>query len=230
MKKGLFIIALLLTNFAFSQIEDAAKKADSVEFDRQFLIYQLSKKYNDFSMAKNALYNMLSIAPNNFAILDSIVMIYYDFQQYTSAALISQDIVQIKPDDMLATEIAAISFDNLGVKNRALPYYEKLYLDRNDMNILYRMAFLQYELKRYNEANASVDILIETDETKEMQILFPINQEKNQQVSLLAAGYRLKGMIAQDQGNTEEAKKFFNQALTAAPDFVIVKQQLEKLN
>lgn len=231
MKKGLFVIALLLTQFSYAQIkEGTAQKADSVDFDRQFFIYQLAKKYNDFSMAKTALYNMLSIAPSNVAILDSLAVIYYDYQQYTSSALISQDIVKINPDDMLATELAAVSFDNLGVKARALPYYEKLYLERNDVNILYRMAFLQYELKRYTEGITSVDILIDSEQTKNEVVIFPKNDNENQQVSMLAAAYRLKAMINQQQGNNEEARNNYNKALELAPDFALAKQQLESLN
>lgn len=229
MRKGLFLIALLITTLSFSQERAATTTIDSAAFQKQYFVYQISKKYNDFNTARTALYNMLSMAPNNIAILDSLALIYFDFNQYTSAALISQDIVKINPNDLMANEIAAISFDNLGVFNRALPYYEKLYLENNNIGVLYRIAYLQFELKRYNEGISSVDILIENKETPNQKVIFPKNNNENQEVSMLAAAYRLKGMINMQQGNNEEAKANLSKALEIAPEFVIAQQQLDNL-
>jgi tetratricopeptide (TPR) repeat protein len=169
---------------------------------------------------------MLAMNPTNTALLDTLALMSYEFQQYTSAALVSQDAAAINPDDALANEIAALSFDNLGLKERAVKYYERMYLQTTDVGVLYRMAFLQYELKRFNEATASVDGLIDSEETKNQKVYFPKEDKTQQEINLLAGAYRLKGMIEKELGNVENAKANLNKALEISPDFEIVKKQL----
>lgn len=225
-------IGILISTFAAAQEEN--NPSDSIApppaFQRQVFVYSMAKKYNDLDMAKSALYNILSINPNNVAILDSLALIYYEFQEYASAAFVSQDILALNPNDMLAAEIAAISFESLGVKDRALPYYEKLYLNNNNLTLLYQIAFIQYELKRYNEANTNIDIIENDERANDLTLVFAKTQTENQQVPFMAGIHRLKAMIANSQGDTEEAKNQFNKALEIAPDFEIVKIQLQQLN
>jgi tetratricopeptide (TPR) repeat protein len=127
-------------------------------------------------------------------------------------------------------EIAALSFDNVGLKEQAVKYYEKMYLENNNIGVLYRMAFLQYELKRFSEANASIDIMLDSPEASEQEVYFPINDKENQAVTLKAAVHRLRGMVYQAQGNVEEAKKSFLSALEVQGDFVLAQKQLAELN
>jgi len=53
----------------------------------------------------------------------------------------------------------AVGYENLGVPDRALQYYESLYLLQSNPTVLYKMAFLQLALKRYRKV-ALADILI----------------------------------------------------------------------
>ena len=77
----------------------------------------------------------------------------------------------------LSKEIAALSFEQIGASERALKYYESLYLLRNDIMILYQLSFLQYRLKRLNEAFTNVDIIIADTTSNEVQIIFPKDDE-----------------------------------------------------
>ena len=172
----------------------------------------------------------MSYNPDNSAVLDSIALIYYDFQQYVSAALTSVDALILNPNDELATEIAAISFEQLGAIDRSLPYYESLYLINNNPALLYQISFMQYQLKRYNEALTNVDIVLADSKVNESKILFPVNENQEQQVSLGAAVLRLKGMVLENQGDLVGAKEAFNQALIIAPDFALLKEQLKNMN
>ena len=225
----IFIASSFLTIDAFSQTEPS-DSLPSIEFQRQIFIYGAAKKYNDKFTQLTALYNILSYNPDNSAVLDSIALIYYDFQQYVSAALTSVDALILNPNDELATEIAAISFEQLGAIDRSLPYYESLYLINNNPALLYQISFMQYQLKRYNEALTNVDIVLADSKVNESKILFPVNENQEQQVSLGAAVLRLKGMVLENQGDLVGAKEAFNQALIIAPDFALLKEQLKNIN
>ncbi len=233
MKNTLTMILALVFVTHLSAQETSEAQADTlppVELQRQIFVYSMAKKYGDEDMAKTALYNILSITPGNVGILDSLALMYFQKQSYASAALVSQDIVSISPDNMLATEIAATSFENLGVKDRALPYYEKLYLNNNSLTLLYQIAFMQYELKRYTEANTNIDVIMSNSDAANEKLYFSKSQTETQEIPLTAAIHRLKAMIAIAGGDNSEARVQFNKALEIVPDFEVVKIQLQALN
>jgi tetratricopeptide (TPR) repeat protein len=174
-------------------------------------------------MTKTALYNILAQAPGNTTVMDSLAMLYFQYQEFVSAALISQDIIAINPNDLLATEIAAVSFEQLGVPSKSIPLYEKMYLANNDISLLYQISFLQYSSKRYDESALNLETVIEDKLSLERFLVFPTADKQQQQVSLLAAAYRLKGMIEADQGNIDMATEAYNKALELVPDFQSVK-------
>lgn len=230
--RRIFTLVALLSLFAAGAQDQQINQPDTtlpVEFERQFYIYSLAKKYNDVNTSINALYNMLSIYPNNQAVMDSLAKTYYEYNKYFSAALLSRDIVQLNPSDKLAMEIAALSFDNVGLKDQAVDFYEKMYLEDNNIGVLYRMAFLQYELKRFAEASTSIEIMLESEEAAKQEVYFPINDKENQAVNLKAAVHRLKGMVLEAQGQIEEAKKSYLNALEVQGDFVLAQKQLSEL-
>lgn len=227
-----YVLTLIITAVSLGAFSQQQVPQDSIPFElrKQAYIYTLAKKYNDPSVARMALYNIIATNSNSAAILDSLAILYLDYQQYASAALVAQDAMKIDPDDMFATEIAAVAFENLGVKNRAVNNYEKLYLSTNDLGILYKVAFLQLELKRHGEALNNADIVIASPDSDKIKLVFPINNTQTQDISLKAATMRMKGMIEQDRGNTSLAREHYQKALEMEPDFAVLKEQIAELD
>lgn len=205
---------------------------DSLPFDvqKQAFIYSTATRYSDPMISRMALYNLLAYNPANTAIMDSLALSYIDYQEYASAVLVAQDALRINSQDMLATEIAAVAFENLGLADRAVTYYETLNLNTPDINTLYKIAFLQFQVKRFAEASTNCDILIADAEVANSTLFFQKSQQENQEVPMVAGIYRLKAMIEEEKGNVDQARENFNKALEIAPDFVLAKLQLEKLN
>ncbi|MFY0606839.1 MAG: hypothetical protein JXR10_08990 [Cyclobacteriaceae bacterium] len=224
------ILGLILTisSAAFAQEQQAQ---DSIPFEvrKQAYLYDQAMKYNDINVARTALYNLLILDPTNSTVLDSLAISYLDYNQYASAALVAQDAIAVNPEDLFATEIAAICFENLGVKNRAVGYYEKLYLANNNISTLYKVAFLQLDLKRFGEATSNADIIINSTEAKELKLLFPKEQNERQEISMQVAAIRLKGMIEEAKGNKEAALAEYDKALAIVPDFAVLKGQIKAL-
>lgn len=232
MRKLLTLTILAASLGSFAQ-EAEATSNDTIPraLAKKVFIYNAAKLYNDPVISRMALYDLLSENPNNIALRDSLALSYLQDQQYASAALVSQEVVSAVPDNMFAAEIAAVSFERLGVKSKALNFYEKLYLnDPDNVDRLYKMAFLQLDLKLFEESLNTSNQLIEHPKASEMKLVFPTENGQGQEVSMKLAAIRLKALVEQERGNKEMARKYLAEVLTEAPTFEVVVKQLESLN
>ena len=224
------LTALLITGFAHSQSQEIAS-GDSIpwELRKQSFIYSSALAFNDPAVAKMAIYNLLAENPNNVALYDSLALLYIQYDQTASAALVAQQSLRIAPQNQFAMELAAVSLDQLGAKDKALDYYEKLYLANGDINTLYKISFIQMEAGRFTESSTSADIVISDPTSDESTITFPTTDGGGQEVKLKAAAHRIKAMILQEQGDVEGAKAKYLEVLEMHPGFQIVQQQLRNL-
>lgn len=223
--KKFIIIALLFIGVGEAY---AQEQRDITQHYSQ--IYQRGLRYNDINVAKNALYNLVSLYPNNDSLLYSLSVIYFQSNQYASAALTSRDVLSLNPNHIGAMEISAISFENIGAQEKAIEAYEDLYLETDEYQALYKMAFLQYEAGKLEQALTNADILLNRKESADLTVTFTGADNQPKEYPIKAAIFNLKGLIAKAQDKTEEAKQFFNQALEIAPEFTMAKENLESFN
>ncbi|WP_297337621.1 tetratricopeptide repeat protein [Algoriphagus sp.] len=189
--------------------------------------YQLAMRYNDPAMAKTKLYNLIIRNPENLRFQEALGSLYFEMGESTSAALVALDILEVNDKSIGALEIAAYSLEQVGALDRALPHFESLYLLTGDNFSLYKSGFLQYSLKRFEEAMNSVNLLISEAKTDE-KIGFPKSQTETQEVLMKAAALNLKGMIYLEQGSKEDAKVAFEEAIQLDPAFEMAKENLQK--
>jgi tetratricopeptide (TPR) repeat protein len=211
------------------EVQKVVSPKESMEYRRQLMVYNLATKYNDIAVAKTALYNLLAIDPTEISLLDSLAYYYFDYQQYAPAIIVAKDILSFNPNHLPAIEICAIGFENLGLLDQSVNYYESLYLKNNQLFNLYKVAYLQYNLKRFKESSTSADIIIAMQEADNLKLIFPTSDKSQQEIPMKAALFNLKGMISKDQGDKVNAKKNFEEALKIAPDFYLVKESLKQL-
>jgi len=191
--------------------------------------YQRALKYNDRMEAKTALYRLVTMEPQNDSLLATLAYLYLDAGQYASSALISQDVLILNPGNINALEINAFSYEKLGLKDKSLPSYEKLFIMTNDYQTLYKMIFLQYDLEKYQQALTNADILLDLPETKEATIFFTEgNEEKEYPIAVSILNIR--GLVYKELGKIEEARKSYEAALTISPEFTIAKENLAALD
>ena len=91
------------------------------------------------------------------------------------------------------------------------------------------MAFIQYELKRNQEAITNIDILLTKPEAETLKVVFNSTDNKQKEYTARVALLNLKGMVYKDQDDKVNARKYFEEALKLAPDFQFAKQNLEAL-
>lgn len=236
MRNKIKVLALLLSMMSvgvWAQTQEAGQPAaaDSNkqrnEADQK--IYQMALRYNDPSIAKARLYDLIERNPENPRYRELLGNIYFEMEQYSSAALVALDLLQINDKSIPALEIAAYSLEQLGALDRALPHFESLHLLSGDLFSLYKTSYLQYSLKKYDEALNSTNMLIKNKKSAEEMLSFPKKDNSSQEVSMQVAALNLKGLIYKEQGNTAEARAAFDEALTVSPDFELAKENLAAL-
>lgn len=231
MKKILF--TLLTIGLAMSSFKASAQETDSLSFidvdvRKNMAIYTLASQFNDPAVARMALYNILFFSSDQTSVLDSLALMYYDMNRLTSVALVTRENLKINPNNEVALELGAIALSQLGAKDQALDNYEKLFLKNNDSRTLYQVAFLQYELKRFEESATSAEILLKRDDIDELKMSFVKLDQTQQQIPMRAALLNLKGLLAQEKSDIEGAKGFFLEALKVAPGFEVAQANLSK--
>ncbi len=214
---------LLAFNFNL-QAQDETQNEAQIERAKQK--YKRSLKYNDFAVAKDAIYDLIILEPNNNSYLDSLAYMYFEFNQYASAALVSRDALKKEPNNQMMLQIGAKSLDQLGALDQSLKMYQKLYNISDDGFVLYEVIQKQYDLKQYDEAMINSELLL-GKRIVEGSRVYAKDEEGNEiEVPFKAVIKNLQGMIARGQGDEESAKKYFNSALSLAPNYALAKENL----
>jgi len=239
MKFAVLILLLCISaqNISFAQeetkITPATKESsESIKAKNESdnRIYSLAMRYNDASVAKLKLYELMERNPGNLAYAETLSSMYFEMEQYGSAALVALDLLERNDKSLTALEVAAFSLEQLGALERALPHFESLHLLSGDLFSLYKAGYLQYTLKKYDEGLNSVNMLIKDSKAAEQKLNFPKGENNEmQEVSMVAAAQNLKGLIYKDQGSVAEAKTAFEAALADNPDFELAKENLAGL-
>lgn len=88
---------------------------------------------------------------------------------------------------------------------------------------------MQYSTKKYDESLKTLQKVEKLNDSGKFKVTFSINQNHTQQVELLAAIYYLKGLDAIELNQKPVAKVSFEKAIKIQPDFILAKDNLDKL-
>ncbi|MFZ6665721.1 tetratricopeptide repeat protein [Cytophagales bacterium SYC-11] len=199
---------------------------ETPEYQRQLNVYNLAKRYNDVTAIRNSIYQIIAINPDEKAWLDTLALFYFEYEQYGAAALVTNDAITIDPDNLLALEVNAISMENIGLKENAVNRYQSLYIKEPSLTLLYKIAFLQYELERLTECETIINQVMDDQQSIVEKVNFQGEGEEVIEVTMNTAVKNLLGLVRLQQGKTEEAIKIFEEILYEHPTFALVKQNL----
>ncbi|MBN3521826.1 tetratricopeptide repeat protein [Algoriphagus lutimaris] len=232
MKRVLFMLLLALcASPIIAQTADSIPRLDQktkkVLNTQDQASYQLALRYADPLVARTKLYELMVRNPEDMRYPELLAGLYFENNLYTSAALVAMDVLSVNDKSVGALEIAAYALEQVGALDRALPHFESLYLLTGDNFSLYKSAFIQYSIKRYDEALNSTNMLIKNAKADD-KIGFNNSDGDTQEVSMKAAALNLKGMIYLDQGSKPEAKTAFEEAIQLDPTYELAKENLKK--
>lgn len=224
---------LLVLSVVLFCVTQSAMAQDSTyisnEYAKAVALLNRAQRYNDGVLTKQALMEIAILTPGDTAVLRSLAEIYFGNGQYVSSAMVSLDMLSMHPNNLYAQEIAALSYENLRLYDKAIEQYESMWLATDNASILYQISYLQYLQDRFEEAKANLTIL-ESKSKPEDTITLSKQDGSSQDVSFAAGIANLRGLIAQDQSDKEAARSFFTKAIEISPDFEAPKVSLEELN
>ena len=223
----MLLVGLMLITTSGLIAQDSTFFANN--YTKGMALLRKAQQYNDIEMEKKALFELLVLNESDTTMLQGLASMYYNTGEFTSSVMVGMDYLQRYPGDVFALEICALSYVQLRIYDKAIQYYQDLYLRNLNINILYQISFLQFSIKRYDEALVNIRVLEAKAPTAgDLELSRSNNQV--QKVPFIAAVHNLKGLIASDQGNKDQAISYFNEALKIAPDFEAAKLSLAELN
>lgn len=227
--KGIKFLVVVCVFFASMQAMAQDTLYMRNEYNKALTTYQLAQKYNDQEAVKNSLLELMVLNNSDTTVFRSLAELYYNARRYTSSALVALDFLEKFPGNMVATEIVALSYEQLRLYDKAIEYYQPMWLKTENINILYQISYLQYSLKRYSESLNNLQI-VDSKLTDTDTVQLNMTNGQTQDVSFKAAVINLRALIAIEQGNKDEAKTLLNRALQLSPDFEAAKTTLDELN
>jgi tetratricopeptide (TPR) repeat protein len=224
---GLGLILAMLTVKSNAQGQQDVK--NSGLYRHYQMKYIFAMKYNDDMVAKDALYNLIAMDPVDDSVKMRLCYHYFERNQFASSLFITEDLLAVNPDNIDALRLNAVSYQRMGVRDKAISSFETLYLKTSEIGVLYEAALLQFELERFTECKTNLDIVIKHPQAKVLKLNLSVDDKTQKEITLEAAAYNAKGMAEKMSGNTEEARNNFNKALELEPEFELAKQNLDEL-
>lgn len=220
MKTFLLTLLIATTSVIFAQSNKEVEKARGT--------YIRAIQYNDPEVARVALYELITLEPSKIAWKDSLTSIYFLTGDYLSTVLVATEILKLGENSKVL-EKKAIAEQQLGALKDALDSYEDLFKQTGEVQVLYQVATIQYQLKRFGECEVTLNALLNDTKTKEQKIVITV-QKQRQEVPMIAAVLNMKGVMLKDLGKDAEAKNHFEKALEVSPEFVLAKGNLATMN
>lgn len=188
-------------------------------FEHFYRKYVMASRWNDSQAAKDALLDLIILRPKNDSLIYTLAYYYFDNNQFAPAMLIAQDLLARNDKNYRYLELSASSFEALGLLDKALQNYETIYLLSNNTMALYKIAFLQYDLKRYEAGLTNVDIIMSRPDVETIKIGFNDANNQPKDYAMKLAVLNLKGLILEAKGDKGGAKKIYEDLVKQAPDF-----------
>jgi len=224
MKNILYLIVFL--NF-YSAIGQKLYKKDLLQLEKQ--IYHNALKNYDVDAAKNAVYHIIELEGKQSTFLDTLAYIYFNQKNYLSCLAVSDKILQ-KEEKLPIMELKAVSLENLNATKEAIDVYEKIYKQKKEAAIAYKLAELQQSLKRSAEAYTTLKSAEKLPFPEKTYITFPgAKKGEVQNVPFKAAYYNLLALTSYDLHNYDMALKYFDEALKVYPGFFVAKQNKQAI-
>ena len=219
MKRILIVVLALSFNLSFGQ---KLYKKDLLDLQKK--AYSSAIQNYDLEAAKNSVYQIMAIEGEQSTYIDSLAYIYFNQRNYVSYIAIADKILA-KSEKMDILERKAIALENLGATKEAVAIYEKIFAQKKEPVIAYKLGKLQHQLKRSAEAFATLRSMENEKFPEKAYIPFPgAKKGQEQSVPLKAAYLNLLGMVSYDLHSYEMAIKYFNEALKIYPEFFVAKQ------
>ncbi len=223
MRFGIVLILL----FTFFNTNAQSNKTEAIALEKQ--IVKMAKSTGDPNVATLSMYKLIALEGANSTYKDSLAYVYFSSRRYAPCFMMTSEVLKRDPNHKEMLEMNAVSLESLGAYEKAVDAYKQLFAKTNNNLHGYNLAKLQYSTKKYDESLKTLQKVEKLNDSGKFKVTFSINQNHTQQVELLAAIYYLKGLDAIELNQKPVAKVSFEKAIKIQPDFILAKDNLDKL-
>lgn len=213
--------------FIFFNTNAQSNKTEAIALEKQ--IVKMAKNIGDPSVATLSMYKLIALEGANSTYKDSLAYVYFSSRRYAPCFMMSSEVLKRDPNHEEMLEMKAVSLESLGAYEKAVDTYKQLFAKTNNNLHGYNLAKLQYSTKKYDESLKTLQKVEKLNDSGKFKVTFSINQNHTLQVELLAAIYYLKGLDAIELNQKPMAKVSFEKAIKIQPDFILAKDNLDKL-
>ncbi len=213
--------------FAFLSVNAQSTKSEAIALEKQ--IVKMAKNVGDPNVATLSMYKLIALEGENSTYKDSLAYVYFSSRRYAPCFMLATEVLKRDPNHKEMLELKAVSLESLGALDKAAEAYKQLFAKTNNNFHGYNLAKLQYSTKKYDESLKTLQKVEKLNDSGKFKVTFSINQNHTMQVELLAAIYYLKGLDAIELNQKPLAKASFEKAIKIQPDFILAKDNLDKL-
>jgi tetratricopeptide (TPR) repeat protein len=229
MKRNWILLFCLAGSLGGCGLFDKKKDAGAEANSHDVAVYHQAMKVGDFNTAIAAVHSILAETPDNTSYYDTLSILYFRNSQFPQAALSAQELLVREPRNEKMLNIAARSFEMLEMQDSALKYFTQLHAIDQSPEYQYQIAMTQFKLNDIPSSKESAQKVVGDKRADTMQMLISTNETGEQVVPLKAAAFNLLGTISHTEKKDDEARGFYKMALTLYPDFIIVQNNLKRL-
>lgn len=223
--KHIYTILTIAVLFSANTLK-AQKKTAVDEYSRQVDVYTRALSLNDLTVARMAVYQILSLRPTADNWNDTLCMLYFSDGMYVQTILSGEKALKANPAKTNISEMMAVSYDRMGSLKESLEIYQSLFKQKNEIRYQYSILSLEYRLKRFGECLATAENIIARPEAQTTTVRIAVSDQYYQDIPYAAAVYNILGMVSIELNLKEQAERYFQKSLELAPEFVLPKNNL----
>lgn len=192
--------------------------------------YNLAMQNEDYPTAITLEYLRLAKDTTNAGIRDTLAALYFAQGRFDKSVTLGNQVLAREPYNLKARMLVAVSEQQLGNYADALDNMQIIYAQTKNINDLYSIAQLQYLLQRFGECNESLSTIISNPDSRLLQVTMNDPGGKTETIHIITAAYYMKGEIAKQMSQINDAQKYFQQALLYNPDFQLAQKEINDFN
>ena len=193
--------------------------------------YARAMRYGDMMEAKASLFNLIELdsvagGPNY---KDSLISLYFSTQSYVNAILLGREMLKVDAKNVRVLSMLAASEQSMGLPKESLEHYETLFGITQDLNQMYQIATINYQLERMGECKAALERILSESKADKETVYISYSERQGQDVPLKAAAWNIKGFVCSNAKDEVGAKECFNKAIQIFPEFALAKANLDAI-
>lgn len=184
---------------------------------------------SDASTAILALNYFLAERGTNTVYADTLAMLYMQQNAYAQSYYWANLRMEQTPQNDNLAELKGLALDKLQQPKEAITVFEKLFTKTRNPYHGYKLMEMQYGIKRLQECLATAEATERLTFKPEYLMTYTFGEQVGR-TYLQAGVHNIHALALYDLDRKDEARQFFQKALSLDSSFALAKQNLEAVN